>query len=376
MDEQHREETREVRSILDMEVRRTARMLPMDGPLTNVEIQDVANSCDTFLKKHNISQTKAAREMGISGGVLSQFLRGNYTGKRDTIARTVNNWLGQRNASIAAKVNVPYIATQVAEDMRRVAKFAHSRKMMAAMVLPSGAGKTMVLHVLTDELRGWYIYCDEDMNPKAFLVEVARVIGCKIRDKSAAKMMTAIIDKLRDTNRPLLLDEAHRLPVGVFSRIRTIFDRAGVPIIMAGAGRILERIDDKDRHGGEGQMDRRCYKYNASDHILHAEDPNGSGMAKGRALFSREEIKQFFDQMKIKVDDGAFDMLHALACLPNRGCLGLVKGIIDVIAASHRGRVITRREVIGTMKTLYGINGEAALNSAKVMQERLKRRAA
>ena len=132
-----------------------------------------------------------------------------------------------------------------------------------------------------------------------------------------------MVEKLHGTSRPLFLDEAHRLPVGVLSRVRAIHDMAGgLPVILAGTHQIVEQVT-ADRVDGRGQLASRCLVYNALEHVMNAEGPGGGSQA-GRVLFSKQEIEAYLEGMNVKFDTGGFTLLWAVACLPNHGCLRTV----------------------------------------------------
>jgi len=144
---------------------------------------------------------------------------------------------------------------------------------------------------------------------------------------TVGQTLNLIIERLAGTRRPLFFDEAHRLPRHTFSRIRTIHDRAEVPIVIVGTDEIISRIDD--RAGHRGQMASRCLMYNAMDYVFDADDPDGK--TRGRPLFSAEEIKAVFAKMRIKVDRDAFRLMWGLACLTGDGSMRLVGDLIGTI---------------------------------------------
>lgn len=181
-----------------------------------------------------------------------------------------------------------------------------------------GTGKTKVLQVLAEDMGGWYVYCDEDMSPRSFLEAVCECVGAQPKGKAIPKLKQAIVNRISGSGRPLFLDETHLLRPHVFSRIRSLHDRTQCPVIMAGADEILTRIDD--RANGRGQLRSRCITYNAMEYVSNVEAPDG-GKKLGRPLFSRQEIRDLFEHMPIKLTDGALEMVWALACLPGHGCL-------------------------------------------------------
>ncbi len=104
---------------------------------------------------------------------------------------------------------------------------------------------------------------------------LAKEIGITDPPRAAGDIKRKIVEKLKGTNRPVFLDEAHLLPPSCFGRIRSLHDQTGVPIIMAGTHEILRRIND--RSNGKGQFASRCYQFNAMDMVVNASEPRRQG---------------------------------------------------------------------------------------------------
>jgi len=338
-----------------------ARRLPM-GKLNKAEISGVRRDYVAYVEKHGIFNAQVARETGLSASVLSQFRGAAYKGNNDKVARTLNDWMEASERKRKTALPGDYISTTVAEEMRIISGVAVTDAAMAAIVAPSGSGKTMTLKVLADKFHGRYIYCTEDLTPRAFLREVARSVDLPgHRKMTKADLIAEVVDKLKGTGRPLFLDEAHRLPPDVLPRLRSIHDQAGVPIIMAGTHEILTRIND--RSDGRGQFASRCLQYNVLEHVMDAEDPGGAegrgAGGRGRPLFTEDEVRQFLDGLQVKFTGDAFELAWAIACLPHHGCLRTVRRIVMLVRRDQADRAepITRDEISRALSMLFGRMG-------------------
>jgi DNA transposition AAA+ family ATPase len=332
-----------------------ARMLPMDTTLTEDQVSNVRADYIRYSREHDIRDAKAARQIGMSAATISQFRNKCYLGDNDSLARKLNDWMEQDARRRARRLPREYVDTTICQDIAMIVDITCADNMMAAIVAPAGSGKTMMIDMLAERFMGRAIYCHADLHGRSFLKAVAQAVGATCRSGSAAEIMENIVARLRGTNRPLFLDEAHTLRPDVFSRIRTIHDRTGCPIIMVGAKAILTRIDD--RRDGAGQLSRRCRQYDALDQVLNVEDPDSGKL--GRPLFSREEIRQFLNKLNVKFDQGGFQLAWALSCLVNHGTLGLVRSIVTTLRPDEASRAdaITREEIIDLLGLLYGGRG-------------------
>ena len=346
-------------------VLRAARMLPMKGELTELQRDEVRKLYTQHTYQFDIADAAVAKAIGKSPSTISQWRNGKYRGDNDELTRLVNGWIERDLRQRLAGVEADYIPTWVAEGMASIIDIAHEERCMAAMVLPAGSGKTMVLETKAGEMAGFYIYADEDDTAAKFLAKLARAVGVdpdKPRRRTAADIKQAIVDKLRGSGRPVFIDEAHRLPPQAFGRIRSIHDQSGSSILMAGTHDILNRIND--RSSGAGQMASRCLIWNALEHVINAEDPSG-GPALGRPLFSKDEVRQFLAQQNVKLTTDGFDFAWALACLPGHGCLRLVGRLVRVCGRISSGKAVTARQLADVLSMLFGNQGRAIASSAK-----------
>ena len=339
-----------------------ARVLP-DGPLTDEQVGQVRSDISRYMAERGIFAAQVARETGIDAKAVSRFCNGSYDGDAEALARQLNDWSEQHERRRRVELPVDFVPTQLAQDIRAVVYAAMETGSMLAVVAPSGSGKTMIMELLAEELRGPYIYCDEDFTPRTFLVELARAVGAPMKgSRSAAQLKQSIVAKLKGTRRHVFLDEAHRLRPQVIGRIRSLHDLTGTSVVMAGTHEIFDRIDD--RAMGRGQMSGRCLRYNALEHTFNAEDPTGA--RAGRPLFSKAEIRQFFDKMAVRIDPEAFDMLWAIACLPDQSCLRTVRRVVQIITRKFGAEVVTRQDVLDALPLLLGELGHQVARAADI----------
>mgnify|MGYP006273769393 CR=1 FL=1 len=346
-------------------VLQAARMLPMKGELTELQREEVRKLYSQHCYRFDIADATAAKAIGRAASTISQWKNGKYRGDNDELTRALNNWIERDLRQRVAGLDTEYIATWVAEGMAAIIDTAIEERCMTALVVPAGAGKTLVLETKTGETAGFYVYADEDDTAVKFLAKLARAVGIdpeKPRRRTAADIKAAIIERISGTGRPIYIDEAHRLPPQCFGRVRSIHDQTGSPIVMAGTHDILNRIDD--RAGSAGQMASRCLIWNALEHVINADRPDG-GSALGRPLFTRDEVRKFLEQQKVKLSRDGFEMAWALACLPGHGCLRLVGRLVRVCKRMNGGGQLTAQQLSDVLSMLFGNQGRAVAASAK-----------
>lgn len=354
-------------------VLKQARKLPMTK-LSEEQISAVRRDFCNYTNAHALADSAAAKQIGISASSLSQWRTNQYKGDNEKIARLVNDWMERHARQRQLALPSDFIMTTVAQEMQAIVTTACASTSMAAIVAPSGCGKTMLLEIFAEKFRGTYLYCTEDLTPAQFLRQMSKALGLSTGRGRQTRhdMLTDIAEKLRGTNRPIFLDEAHRLPRDVLPRLRSLHDMAQVPIIMAGTRTILDHVND--RANGCGQFASRTLQYNAIDYVHNAEDPDGNGQKVGRPLFTREEIQQFLGNMQVKFEPDAFALGWAVACLVNHGCLRTLRRLVMLVRPNvlTREKPITRRELHQALTQLYGTQGSIITRAAGAHLERCK----
>jgi len=348
-----------------------ARMLPKDGKLSQEQIENVVIHFKSFIGKHEISLQQVARGTGVSTSVLSEWKNAKYGGDVDKITRAVNDWMEREGRRRQSERPKDYVETWLAETIRTYSYLADKRVMMAALVVPAGAGKTKVLKILTEEMRGLYVYCEQGMSSRDLFQAIAEQLGYRQEGGTRSKLRKFIIGELKGTSRILFLDEAHALGKDI-GAIRSIHDEAQVAIVMAGTDEILRHVND--RVHGRGQFSSRCIRWNALDYV-HNVEGSGGGSSQERTLFTLEEIKAFFAMKKIRLNGGAIEMLWALACLPNHGTFRFIEHIVETALDKERdaGQFLTRDDIVQALYLLVGADSKHVQRLAGLIIDRERR---
>jgi DNA transposition AAA+ family ATPase len=329
-----------------------ARMLPpMGHKLTDEQRRGVRTSFKAHVKKYGLSLKAIAKQVGCGESTISQWQNDKYPGDKDALTHKINLWMERDERMRDANADIPQVDMWVTQAMMRMIDVTCEMQGNLAMTCPSGSGKTMVLKVAADRRQGFYLYCDGNMRPRIFIKALCRAVFGVPKDKTLAGMMDELTNKLRDTNRCIMLDEAHLLCPSIFSLIRSIHDQAGVSFILAGTHKIIDAVDD--RAGGEGQLFRRFITWNVTEHINNAGDDRGPSRSR-RPLFSEKEIHKFLDHLPVKLSDSGFDMIWSIACLPGYGCLGTIKNILGMCYRKWGGDEIGSREITTVLKLFFG----------------------
>lgn len=328
-----------------------ARMLPPNKPLTAEHTYSIIERFNEYIAERGIKPARVSREIKYSESTLSQWRANVYKGDIDAVTRAVNNWMERDARRAEADKPKDYVKTWVAETMRTMCYQADKRGKMLVIIAPSGTGKTKVLQAIAEEMRGIYIQADDGKRaPK----ELIRCLCAAVKGKTTGTigvMLASLIEQLRKQPRIIIIDECQFL-ARCLSVIRSVYDQAGVPVIMAGTSDILPYVDD--RTDGRGQFASRTLFCNIMDAIVDVERDGGGDKSESRDLFSLEEIAAFFETKKIRLTREALMFAWSLACLPNYGTLRFAFDVAAMAEEWAKKDPVDRKHMMNALQLCLG----------------------
>lgn len=204
----------------------------------------IKNYIETSGKK----QSQAAQELGISPGGLSSFLGGNYKTPHTIISRIEE--LASINVQKTVAPKAPeYTETGISKLVTNSIRYSHLQGKISVVYGDAGIGKTVAFkHYLDHNALAIGITISPTYASITGVNElIAGQLG--IRERVARKITAEIINKLRDSGRVLLVDEAQHLTVRALNHLRCIADESGVGICFIGNDEVYSKMK------GSGQAD-------------------------------------------------------------------------------------------------------------------------
>lgn len=269
----------------------------------------IAQELNNYIKQSGISQGAVARGIGKSTAVVNQYLQNKYAGDIKAIDALVSAWLlKQRERARDSQSQLIYTYTPTACRIRDVLRLAHLEGETVVLFGQAGLGKTS----------GLKAYCLE--NPDAILIEsdptyTAKVLLSALATKVGAEvtgslhqLSEAVISKIADSGRILLVDEAENLPLRALECLRRIHDRTGVGLVLAGMPRLL--INLRGRNGELKQLySRVAFKLDLGESL------------------PEDELKAIAIQSIEGLDDAAANELVASSAGNTRRLAKLIRGV-------------------------------------------------
>ncbi|HSV43253.1 MAG TPA: AAA family ATPase, partial [Candidatus Bathyarchaeia archaeon] len=178
-----------------------------------------------------------------SASTLSQFMAGKYPGDSTKVrARLVEIMDRETEKTTLTKKNPDFIETSVSKRFFEIAKMSHLFCEIGVCYSDAGLGKTESAREYA--LRNGdciLIEADPSFSAGVMLRELhSRLYNDRRKDLHTT--FTDCIDRLKNTGRLLIIDEAEKLPYRALEFVRRIHDKANIGILLTGMSELLGNL--------------------------------------------------------------------------------------------------------------------------------------
>lgn len=198
-----------------------------------------------YLEESGVSITRVGSMLGLSPSTMSLWLAEKYPGDNAKVARAVESFLvrqEERKAQKRTRHKERFIWTTAAKRFTGAAKIAHDEGEIGVVIGEAGVGKTMACRRYAEDNPGIILVeVDPTYTKRALLVEIHRAIGGG-GTGTERSMMADLVDRLADSERLIIVDEADLLSPFAIDLLRCINDKAGVGLLLVGLPRLFEVI--------------------------------------------------------------------------------------------------------------------------------------
>lgn len=200
-----------------------------------------------------VTQSRFAKECGLSATTVSQWLAGIYPGDNNAVETKIERWLTQRRQAQSTQSALPpapaYVATPTAERVIAALHYAQIAGDIAVVYGGAGLGKTTAIKRYADgALNCWVVTMQEDCSSiVTAMEEIADVVGVANAGTGAARLRRAIVRKVTATGGLLVIDEAQHLGVAALDQVRGIHDATGIGVALVGNEQVYARLTGGNR---------------------------------------------------------------------------------------------------------------------------------
>lgn len=266
---------------------------------------------ESYLEEHkDISRERFAKMAGISGGLLSSFLKGKYKGRVEDVAQKVLAVLETEESRTDAVMTVKepdIVETAVMQKIWFGLQYANDRNDIICIYGAPGIGKTVTVNkwAATHTNSIFFTASPNIHNGRDVMEEILEAVNKKQtgRNKALEKSIIAI---LKGSNRAIIIDEAHFLRISALETLRRIHDITGVPLILVGNPAIMDIITEQNKTL-TGQFFSRAVRI-ALDADVPLEDVKAIVLQHGMQL-DKECIKELH---RVALGTGALRVMTKL----------------------------------------------------------------
>ena len=186
-----------------------------------------------------ITQARVARESGVSGTTVSQFLSDSYPGDRTAVATKLARWLAslaERNKAAELPAAPTWFDTAQTQRILATLRYAQLANDMVVIYGPAGVSKSASCKRYAAVSPNVFVV---EMSPAqagltAALKAVYEAVGLKDGNLTAAQINKLICQRLKGSEGLLIIDEAQHLGHMALDQIRSIHDATGIGIALVG----------------------------------------------------------------------------------------------------------------------------------------------
>jgi DNA transposition AAA+ family ATPase len=282
----------------------------MEYQETEQFVNEVRSRVNEYLNSGENSQEQLAKQAGVSGAALSTFLAGTYQGRNENVAKKLLPVLEAMKSRETATLTVKepeIIETAIMRQMLFGLQYASDRNDVVVIYGAPGIGKTVTLerYVKTNPTALFFTASPNIRSGRDIMEELLEAMNKRTegRNKTLEKN---IITSLKNSNRMIIIDEAHFLRLDGLETLRRIYDATKCPLVLVGNPKIMEIITEKNKTV-TGQFFSRSVRL-ALDTRISMDDVKGIVLQNGVSL-ADECLKKLY---RVANDIGALRTMTKL----------------------------------------------------------------
>ncbi|EAO6530581.1 AAA family ATPase [Salmonella enterica] len=207
---------------------------------------DIITQLKDVMDAHGYSQGQVARAIGRSSATMNQYVQGKYNGDIGDMEERIGHFLRRvREKQNALRIDERFVSTPTASKGLEVLSYAHLESEICVLYGAAGLGKTMILkEYARRDSNVIFIEADPGFTARTLLEELCGRLRLS-KNGNIHALIEVCVEKLKDSGRLLVIDEAELLPYRALEVIRRLHDKAGIGVVLAGMPRLIVNLKGK-----------------------------------------------------------------------------------------------------------------------------------
>lgn len=205
-----------------------------------------------------MTQTALAKQCGLSGSVVSQWIKSAYRGDNEAVESKLSAWLQSRKdgAAVVDATGPRWVQTPTGAAIERALTYARARPSIAVIYGSAGVGKTTTIERYAKTSPNvWTVTVSPAISSMAAMLrEIGAVLDLHGSGWQNRALSRDIKARLKGTNGLLVIDEAQHLGVQAVEEIRSIHDAAKVGLVLCGNEKVYTVLTGGNRSAVFAQL--------------------------------------------------------------------------------------------------------------------------
>jgi DNA transposition AAA+ family ATPase len=205
-----------------------------------------------WLGQDGNSQATLVKGTKLKESTLNLIVNGKYPSSPSAQLALMRDFIRAQSERKESVKEVPFLKLTVYKLINAACHRARAYRNFSVVTGAVGVGKTRALEEYAAAIpSAILIEADPDMTSKAVLEDIAYAVGAGKGIKTETEMFRAVVKKLKDSERIILVDEAEKLRGKALETLRRIRDKARVGVVLVGTEALSEVLNK-----ASGQFDQ------------------------------------------------------------------------------------------------------------------------
>lgn len=215
----------------------------MNEPTSKPSVDPVLQAQLAAMREAGSSNNKLAKSLGCNAAYVQGYIAGDFPGELDKFERKLVDFFANESRRKASGVET--IESSTAAQIKTACELIRKTNDMGAICAPSGEGKTrgIELYLVSNPTAILYRTTVWSCDKKAVEAAMFDAVGRDGWDKQT-RYATFMVNKLRGSNRFIIVDDAHKLSRPALQWFYDFHDATQCPIALFGTLALLDKLED------------------------------------------------------------------------------------------------------------------------------------
>lgn len=204
-----------------------------------------------FIEQRKVSIAELSRATGLSTATISRYLSGSYKGDIERVRKSLLDYVEREIQRQQFERKEEFYETQVVRRIFELLRTCHLSSEFGVIVGNAGVGKTWALRRYAQQYSDAILFeVVPGASARFVFARIASLVGVDA-GKSTIEAFNAVLQRLQNSGRLLIIDEAEHLDYKCLELLRRLWDFAGIGLVLCGMPRLLYNLRGRKREFGQ-----------------------------------------------------------------------------------------------------------------------------